>query len=389
MAKLALQLLLIVEVDVLELPSFYRQDVADELQKLAGHGGCPGANLTLIDEGPASSTHQGCKHLFRVQVHGRGAVPKRRAVFIFGEHARELISTESALHFLETLCAGGDQVDAVLHGKHAVLFDILPDLNPEMRAKAVIGEGQWCQREDSDGVDLNRNYGGGAHWSKSEVSGFHPGETNPGPSAFSEVGSKLVEKLLAGSPSLSAPSLFAAVHSGEFAMFWAPAWTAAQIDVKSRNASAVDLNMTSSAQAVSPTLIAVQHGDCSECVVGPLGQYEGFELQGTSLDFAAGLSIPSTLLEIYTGSDEMKAIEDMEKGFRSASDAFRSKKAPSFLQQGLVHRHSHAQNEYSHDDEEACMRQFNPLERGDYDKTLQRWSKIYLQLAMNVVARAK
>merc|ERR1719387_2542851 len=101
-------------------------------------------------------------------------------------------------------------------------FDVLPNLNPEGRTKVLAGD--LCLRMDAHGVDINRNYGGAAHWSAHEEAGFHAGETNPGPAAFSEPGSQFVRRVLS-EPGALPVRAFAAIHSGEFAMFNAPAWT--------------------------------------------------------------------------------------------------------------------------------------------------------------------
>jgi len=108
---------------------------------------------------------------------------KNKFFILFGEHARELISPESALHFIETLCGQAESEDDVLRKKaqetlkHSE-FQVVVNGNPNSRRK--VEEGDYCLRVNGQGVDLNRNWD--EKWLPADKSdSFAPADTNPGP----------------------------------------------------------------------------------------------------------------------------------------------------------------------------------------------------------------
>lgn len=358
-----------------EVPGFYTQDLAAEFRKLASPAGCPRALLQMSESGSPP--------LLRVRIQAKGKVAGRgRVLLIFGEHARELVGPESALHLARSACAG-DAREALAAG---VQFDILPDLNPVGRQEVLAG--RYCQRMDQRDVDLNRNYGEGAHWSSSVESDFRAGETNPGGAPFSEPATQLVRRLVAdpgnGTGLLHGPAAaFAAVHSGELAMFVAPAWTEG-VDPALQGAGA-PAPVAAALDRASAMVSAVQAQHCPDCVAGPLGQYEGFALRGTSLDYAAGLGVPAALFEIYVGSDDMKSFQEFQSAIANYQKERQAQgRGLSFMQRqdrkklGAAPTHK---AEYTAEEEASCLQQFNPLSRADFDSTLARWTATYLDFA--------
>lgn len=84
---------------------------------------------------------------------------KYKSLLLFGEHPRELITTETSLRLLEKLCQNSEspKIKNILDQYE---FHIFPNANPIIRQK--VEEGNYCMRENENHVDINRNYD--AHW---------------------------------------------------------------------------------------------------------------------------------------------------------------------------------------------------------------------------------
>jgi murein tripeptide amidase MpaA len=87
-----------------------------------------------------------------------GTAASHKAFLLFGEHAREFISPETGLHFMKKLCSDDVSVKNV---KNNYQLKLVLNANPHSRMKAE--KGDFCLRENENGVDINRNYD--AHWS--------------------------------------------------------------------------------------------------------------------------------------------------------------------------------------------------------------------------------
>lgn len=120
---------------------------------------------------------------------------KNKFFILFGEHARELISPESALHFLQTLCGESDlstvEAEKIKKTLSHTDFRIITNGNPNSREK--VEEGDYCLRVNGNGVDLNRNWA--EHW-EPEASEFASVDTNPGPHAFSEPETNIFKEVI-------------------------------------------------------------------------------------------------------------------------------------------------------------------------------------------------
>lgn len=77
---------------------------------------------------------------------------------LFGEHARELISPETGIKFLEKMCLSNDKNIAKLRSKYQL--KIILNGNPKSRID--VEKGDYCKRTNPNGVDLNRNWN--SHW---------------------------------------------------------------------------------------------------------------------------------------------------------------------------------------------------------------------------------
>lgn len=79
---------------------------------------------------------------------------------LFGEHARELISPETGLLFLETYCSSNEAYVQKMRSKYTI--QMILNANPISRKE--VEKGDYCKRMNPNGVDLNRNWD--SHWQR-------------------------------------------------------------------------------------------------------------------------------------------------------------------------------------------------------------------------------
>lgn len=205
------------------------------------------------------------------------ANPPLRYALFFGEHGRELISSELGMYLLKAFC-GHDGVDPVLRQRADNLLaytEILLLPNIGERVRKIVENGHRCQREDAEHVDLNRNWD--YKWSSDEG--------NPGPRPFSEPETQVARKQLEAFK----PDVFLGTHSGDRA-FWLPG--AADYDdsaVKRQKASTWNTLLDISAHVN-------KHTKC-DCLIGAPGKVKHLKHPGTSLDYAGlAMNIPYTMV---------------------------------------------------------------------------------------------
>jgi len=222
-----------------------------------------------------------------------------RALLLFGEHARELISPELALSWVRMLCGEGQQLDGspvsvnmelpgvggsieqILRTTELLLF---PNANPSGRRRTE--QGDYCNRVNDRGVDLNRGWG--EHWSRK-----HDGpSTYSGPSAWSEA--EVV--MMAREAARFKPTIFISVHSGSLNMLspfafkraigGEPAASTTAVDPPGLTVSAPvdDGERGSGLKPVFNVLHKVNTNFC-RCTIGPAGKELGYLSAGTCLDY--------------------------------------------------------------------------------------------------------
>lgn len=135
-----------------------------------------------------------------------GGGPKIKAFFVFGEHARELITGEAAVGLARTLCGQGPNAAQAAKVLETTEFVFVPNANPVGRKE--VEDGFYCKRTNEDGIDLNRN------WSdEHRDTDVHPGdEMYPGTAAFSEPETQMLKELI----DQENPDIYLSVHSGAF-----------------------------------------------------------------------------------------------------------------------------------------------------------------------------
>ncbi|XP_031102998.1 metallocarboxypeptidase A-like protein MCYG_01475 [Ipomoea triloba] len=139
---------------------------------------------------------------------------KVRILLTFGQHGRELITTELALRILSILSDEEflpKQYPLTLNNTlDKLVIKIVPMEN--VNGRKLVEKGELCERRNGRGVDLNRNWS--VDWGKKEKD-YDPYEENPGTSPFSEPETQLMRKL---STSFE-PHIWVNVHSGMEALF--------------------------------------------------------------------------------------------------------------------------------------------------------------------------
>lgn len=269
---------------------------------------------------------------------GHEKVP-HKAFYLFGEHARELISPETALEFVRTLCNPHNNYSTVLAYTQ---FRIIPNGNPSSRT-LVEQDGKYCLRANERGVDLNRNWD--AHWSGNAEANTDLDQLNPGPFPFSEAETRIFRTALIEFQ----PTLFATIHSGTRGMYMPWAW----------EAEAGSPRNSGKMKAVLSELDA----KFCQCPAGQAAEEVGYNSPGTCLDWVH-TNIPtvnySFAFEIFTGMGQADLELRYQQQLRSSS----------FLQQESPLQ------------EATCFEQFNPKSKDVYEETIKNWAQALIELAV-------
>jgi hypothetical protein len=346
--------------------------IHDELVALASR--CPGMSL----ESRKVSSEERWKgyDIDVVTIKAPNAKPINKNFLLFGEHSRELISPESGLHFVKTLCGEvGDKErsSAILQDSE---FQIVVNGNPASRKH--VEQGDFCLRVNPDGVDLNRNWD--EEWQPQSPFDFS-GDTNPGPQAFSEPETQIFKDLVTNYK----PTNFLTVHSGTRGMYMP--WAYDMEHLAKRN------------QPAMMEILKNLDKDHCECPFGAAGKEVGYSCPGTCLDWVYDkLQTPFAFaFEIYTDpvkDEDLKARwnEKMQNGMGAfyqasshlAHDHFSSvfHQCPSdFVQLKLETKR--------HLSQEECFSNFNPPTQESFEKVTSNWSDAYLDMAEMVAEKLK
>ncbi|KAK3436905.1 hypothetical protein EUGRSUZ_E03516 [Eucalyptus grandis] len=134
---------------------------------------------------------------------------KFRILLSFGQHGRELITSEVALRILSILTEEQflPNVDSVSLNSFLdkLIIKVVPMEN--VNGRRLVEAGDLCERRNGRGVDLNRNWS--VDWGKKEKD-YDPYEENPGTGPFSEPESQIMRKLATSFN----PHIWVNVHSG-------------------------------------------------------------------------------------------------------------------------------------------------------------------------------
>lgn len=311
-----------------------------------------------------------------IQGPSKASGTKKKALVVFGEHARELVAAESGVHFVRILCSSeSTQAQEVLASTD---FTVVPNANP--LGRQLVESGNFCKRTNENGVDLNRNWGDDHRdllsVSASNVGSYDDddrkgGEENPGPRGFSEPETQIIKSL---AEKLS-PDLFLSVHSGSLLLGMPYGFSDSARPERSDE------------MAHMLEVISQRHFD-DKIPHGAIARTIGYHSPGSSIDYAAEhLHIPFAFtFEIYAENANTERFQS------DISDD--QEKAYGFLKKGALQHLSHeaisASSQKSEvQSDQSCLSEFNPLTETGLDDVLQSWTSVYLDLAGQVAAAQK
>eukprot|EP00884_Botryococcus_braunii_P001474 jgi/Botrbrau1/11327/Bobra.0038s0087.2 len=244
---------------------------------------------------------------------------KYRLLLNFGEHGRELITVEMALHLLHLLAdpdkivqrsvERGNPAHKIRNLLHSTVFKIVPMEN--VHGREVVEAGNLCERKNGRGVDTNRNWD--LHWGFREKD-YDPSEEYGGTHPFSEPEAAALLELAQEFE----PHVWMNAHSGMEALFM-------PYDHKDH------IPEGEGAQATLQILQLLNQKNCGgRCAVGSGGKSVGYLAHGTATDYMyEKLKVPLAFTwEIYGD-----------------------------------------QNAHYND----CFRMFNPLTKEEVDKVVDDW----------------
>lgn len=233
----------------------------------------------------------------------------------FGEHGRELISSEVGLGFLTSLCddAYRRSIVSTYNLDEKIVDDMVIHVIPmeNEHGRDMVEGGHLCERKNGRGVDPNRNWP--VDWGKKEPD-YDPSEEYPGLKPFSEPEAVALREIVAA----HSPDVFINIHSGMEALF---------VPYDHRREIPYSEGVNATLNILNDLNTKFCNGSCS---VGSGGANVGYLAHGTATDYIhQEMHVPITMTwEIY--GDFSAAYED-------------------------------------------CFRSFNPVERADVGIFIDRW----------------
>ncbi|XP_031254636.1 metallocarboxypeptidase A-like protein TRV_02598 [Pistacia vera] len=201
----------------------------------------------------------------RKDVEGRS---KFRILLSFGQHGRELITSELALRILSILSEEQFLPTMDPASLNSTLDDLVIKVVPmeNLNGRKLVEAGDLCERRNGRGVDLNRNWS--VDWGKKEKD-FDPYEENPGYAPFSEPETQILRKLAISFD----PHVWVNVHSGMEALF---------MPYDHKNTTPEGL----SSQRMRRLLEEINKAHChNHCMIGSGGGSVGYLAHGTATDY--------------------------------------------------------------------------------------------------------
>lgn len=359
-------------------PFYHTSDeLRSELSRLAGS--CQGFSFST----KSNSASESSVEVDVVEMKKPGSTPKNKMYMLFGEHARELISPESGIYFLRSLCGETETSDYLQGVLDNTEFRVVLNGNPHSRRK--VEGGDYCLRVNENGVDLNRNWD--EKWEQSPE--LSPQDTDPGPQPFSEPETQIFRDDVTEAQ----PTSFVTVHSGTLGMYMP--WAYDMEHLATRN------------QPAMMKMLEDLDSDYCQCPFGAAGKEVGYSCPGTCLDYVYDKLNASYAFafEIYVGpeyQDDLKERwqEKMQEIRSEAPTAAPAKVSDSLALPDLAHADYHniwdvvpsdfvqlsSRKSKAHRDGMQCFGQFNPDNEQAYQKTVDNWARVYGDLARKIAA---
>eukprot|EP00927_Polykrikos_kofoidii_P050724 TRINITY_DN44610_c0_g1_i1.p1 TRINITY_DN44610_c0_g1~~TRINITY_DN44610_c0_g1_i1.p1 ORF type:complete len:503 (+),score=85.04 TRINITY_DN44610_c0_g1_i1:68-1510(+) len=361
-------------------------ELHDAFASLSASGGCPGAEATLsvISKINTADAAGETVQIDVLRIKGLGTQPKLKALFVFGEHARELITGETSLGLAKSLCGQGPNAERAKSVLGDVEFVLVPNANPLSRQQ--VEKGYYCRRTNEDRVDLNRN------WSDEhrDVSKELGDEMYPGPRSFSEPETQILKGLVDG----ERPDIYLSVHAGAYLLGMPYGYSSSR---------------TPKEQAtMMEVLRPISDRFCNgECPYGNLADLIHYENPGCDIDYVYDrLGTPYVFTwEIYVGEAIRAAYRAEARSRRDAvvetdlSDVGSSRQRVNFLERQHLLRNGRAEESSvarvfsevegpeATQDIASCLDQFNPRTEEETETVVNTWSSAMLELSAEVFKR--
>jgi len=256
---------------------------------------------------------------------------KARLHVTFGEHGRELISSEVALQLARVVCTPGSPEAAAAAKRFGYTSAWVAELLRHLELQFVpvenlvtrrkVEKGDLCNRMNGRGVDINRNWDN--HWG---IKGpeYLASEEYGGTKAFSEPETRISRDAIAAFKPLG----FVSIHAGIREMYM-------PYDHISRQATD---------PALHEVMALINKKHC-RCKTGSAGQISGYHAYGTATDYMYEiLKIPLTFTWEIAGDPDAPMKE--------------------------------------------CFKAFNPVTKAEYDESVQNWAGAILTFGGEIVRRS-
>jgi len=309
-----------------------------------------------------------------VRIKAKNAKPTNKAMFVFGEHARELITGEAALGLVKNLCGSGASAEHAKQTLQNTEFVLIPNANPLGRKQ--VEDGFYCKRTNEDKVDLNRN------WSdEHRDTSLSPGdEMYPGTGGFSEPETQSLKDLVDSEN----PDIYLSVHSGAY-LLGMPYGFNPSVMPKPEDETAM-------MEVLKP--ISDRYCD-GGCPFGNLAEMINYQNPGCDIDYVYEKTKSPYVFtwEIYVGEDIRQrylaeASERRENGVGSNNNAFLQKTKRGGNKNALSSRLDMEMTEpEDREGFEGCLEQFNPKTPSETETVVQTWSAAFLELCDEVTKK--
>eukprot|EP00747_Dinoflagellata_sp_TGD_P164557 gnl/TRDRNA2_/TRDRNA2_184644_c0_seq1.p1 gnl/TRDRNA2_/TRDRNA2_184644_c0~~gnl/TRDRNA2_/TRDRNA2_184644_c0_seq1.p1 ORF type:complete len:499 (-),score=91.31 gnl/TRDRNA2_/TRDRNA2_184644_c0_seq1:202-1698(-) len=368
-------------------------EIHQSLQDIAS--GCQGAEVQMSQSTKISPEGHGEVNLDVLRVRRPASDPKTKALLVFGEHAREVITGESAVDLVKNLCGLGSNSENMQKAKQAldqVEFVIVPNANPIARKE--VEKGYYCKRTNEDNVDLNRNWGDDHREDDQTVQKQRDNgeETYPGPQGFSEPETQILRDLAQSEQ----PDVFVSIHSGAY-LLGAPYGYTPNKEPTTR-------------EEMEEVLKPISDKYCNgNCPYGGLSELINYENHGCDLDYISehvgtpyvftweiyvGESFRQTYIDEAAerhkgGGDGASAMSFVQKGSSrgTVASATKASRRMSALRGGMTMDLEAYDQRERDEDIESCLEQFNPQSQGETEQVVNNWSGAYLDLALEVAQK--
>lgn len=290
-----------------------------------------------------------------------------RVSLLFGEHSRELIGPETGLMLLKMLCGETSTKKGMLEeALKDSEFQLILNANPSSRLRVEAGE--YCLRENPNGVDLNRNWD-----EKWDLGTEHSAEQSHGKRPFSEPETQLVRDLISDFK----PTTFLSVHSGTLGLYMPWAYDSQHLAQRNR-------------AGMLSVLKDLDEAHC-KCPFGAAGLEVGYDCPGTSFDWVFDhLKTPfSFAWEIYANPSEG---DNLRRRWEDKVANMKIQKVSLLQSKELSDLYADSHSDFWSStamNQQEYFSNFNPGTEEDYNVTVTNWATSYLNLAIKTAPLVK